>query len=71
MFRKLLEIKKNNDRIEQHELQIKIQNASIKNLEMQIRQITNLLGGRNQRTFSSDTKNPREQAKATTLRSGK
>src|SRR5438045_1568337 len=51
---------------------MKNQSASIKNLEMQMGQIHNLLSNRPQGAFPSDTeKNPREQANAITLRSRK
>ncbi|XP_073147962.1 uncharacterized protein [Henckelia pumila] len=48
------------------------QDASIRNLETQLGQLANIIAGRTQGTLPSDTeKNPKEQAKAITLRSGK
>ncbi|XP_073124805.1 uncharacterized protein [Henckelia pumila] len=48
------------------------QDASIKNLETQLGQLANIIAGRTQGTLPSDTeKNPKEQVKALTLRSGK
>src|SRR4051812_27774458 len=73
MFSKLMvEIKKGNERTFDNEMQIKNQNATIKNIEMQLGQIHNTLSQRPQGAFPSDTeKNPRAQANAITLRSGK
>ena len=46
--------------------------STMKNLEVQLGQIANLVSGRVQGTLPSDTeKNPREHIKAITLRSGK
>ena len=48
------------------------QAASIRNLEVQMGQISNLLNARPQRTLPSNTEtNPREHVKAITLQSGK
>lgn len=59
MFGKLLDvIKKGNDRTVNNEIQIKNQNTSIMNLEMQLRQIHNLLLRRAQRNFLSDGEEP-------------
>src|SRR4051812_39363192 len=50
---------------------MKNQSASIKNLEVKMGQLYNLLANRAQGAFPSDTeKNLREQANAITLRSG-
>src|SRR3954469_2966977 len=65
-------IEGNEKRLESNDMLMKNQSASIKNLEMQMGQIHNLLSNRPQGAFPSDTeKNPREQANAITLRSGK
>ena len=57
--------------IEANEARMKNQEASIKNIETQIGQLTNLLTNRAPGALPSDTeKNPREQANAITLRSG-
>src|SRR3954462_4400962 len=65
-------IEGNEKRLESNDMLIKNQSASIKNLEMQMGQIHNLLSNRPQGAFPSDTeKNPREQVNAITLRSGK
>src|SRR4051812_20262981 len=65
-------IEGNEKRLESNDMLMKNQSASIKNLEMQMGQIHNLLSNRPQGTFPSDTeKNPREQANAITLRSEK
>src|SRR5436189_4329600 len=65
-------IEGNEKRLESTDMLMKNQSASIKNLEMQMGQIHNLLSNRPQGAFPSDTeKNPREQANAITLRSGK
>src|SRR5436189_6243701 len=73
MFSKLMvEIKKGNEQTSDNEMQIKNQNAAIKNIEMQLGQIHNTLFQRPQGAFPSDMeKNRREQANAITLRSGK
>lgn len=65
------EIKKGNDRAANDELQIKNQNASIKNLKMQLGQIHNILAQRTQGTLPLDTKNNlREHVNTISLRSG-
>src|SRR3954462_10183607 len=65
-------IEGNEKRLESNDMLMKNQSASIKHLEMQMGQIHNLLSNRPQGAFPSDTeKNPREQANAITLRSGK
>src|SRR3954466_1467467 len=65
-------IEGNEKRLESNDMLMKNQSASIKNLEMQMGQIHNLLSNRPQEAFPSDTeKNSREQANAITLRSGK
>ena len=47
------------------------QTASIRNLEVQVGQLTNMLMGRQQGNLPSTTEiNPKEQCKAITLRSG-
>ncbi|XP_073120512.1 uncharacterized protein [Henckelia pumila] len=54
------------------ETRLQNQDASIRNLETQLGQLANIISGRTQGTFPSDTeKNPKEKAKAITLRSGK
>src|SRR5438045_2964429 len=64
-------IEGNEKRLESNDMFMKNQSASIKNLEMQMGQIHNLLANRQQGTLPSDTeKNPREQVNAITLRSG-
>src|SRR3954464_579678 len=64
-------IEGNKKRLESNDMFMKNQSASIKNLEMQMGQIHNLLANRQQGTLPSDTeKNPREQVNAITLRSG-
>src|SRR3954464_14412704 len=64
-------IEGNEKRLESNDMLLKNQSASIKNLEMQMGQIHNLLANRQQGTLPSDTeKNPREQVNAITLRSG-
>src|SRR4051812_26700040 len=64
-------IEGNEKRLESNDILLKNQSASIKNLEMQMGQIHNLLANRQQGTLPSDTeKNPREQVNAITLRSG-
>src|SRR4051812_3690213 len=57
--------------IEAIKARMKNQEASIKNIETQIGELTNLLTNRAPGALPSDTeKNPREQANAITLRSG-
>src|SRR4051812_4604092 len=64
-------IEGNEKRLESNDMFMKNQSASIKNLEMQMGQIHNLLANRQQGTLPSDTeKNPREQVNAITPRSG-
>src|SRR3954465_546360 len=64
-------IEENEKRLESNDMFMKNQSASIKNLEMQMGQIHNLLAKRQQGTLPSDTeKNPREHVNAITLRSG-
>ena len=72
IFSKLMvEIKKGNERTSDNEMQIKNQNAAIKNIEMQLGQIHNTLSQRPQGSFPSDTeKNPREHVNAIALMSG-
>src|SRR5436190_8324865 len=60
------------ERMKSNEILMQNQAASIRNLEVQIGQIHNILSNRTQGTFPSDTeKNPKEQVNAVTLRSGK
>ena len=57
--------------MQENDARLKNQEASIKNIETQIGQLTNLLTGRAQGALPSDTeKNPREHVNAITLRSG-
>src|SRR5436190_23980450 len=57
--------------IQENDARLKNQEASIKNIETQIGQLTSLLTARAQGALPSDTeKNPREQVNAITLRSG-
>src|SRR3954463_11390339 len=57
----MMELKKGNERTAENELQIKNQNAAIKNLEMQLGQLHYAISQRPQGAFPSDTeKNPRE-----------
>ncbi|XP_073127370.1 uncharacterized protein [Henckelia pumila] len=54
------------------ETRLQNQDASIRNLETQLGQLANIIAGRTQGTLPSDTeRNPKEQAKAITLKSGK
>ncbi|KAG9450380.1 hypothetical protein H6P81_010345 [Aristolochia fimbriata] len=56
---------------EKGEARFQNQEASIRNLEIQMGQLANAISGRNQGTLPSNSKtNPREQIKAITLRSG-
>ena len=51
---------------------LKNQEASLKNLENQVGQLANLLSKRSQGALPSNIeKNPREEAKAVTLRNGR
>src|SRR4051812_15727306 len=60
------------ERMKSNEILMQNQAASIRNLEIQIGQIHNILSNRTQGTFPSDTeKNPKEQVNAVTLRSGR
>src|SRR2546430_12173605 len=60
------------ERMKSNEILMQNQASSIRNLEVQIGQIHNILSNRTQGTFPSDTeKNPKEQVNAVTLRSGK
>src|SRR5438270_5067807 len=60
------------ERMKSNEILMQNQAASIRNLEVQIGQIHNILSNRTQGSFPSDTeKNPKEQVNAVTLRSGK
>src|SRR4051812_31870398 len=57
--------------MQENDARLKNQEASIKNIETQIGQLTNLLTARAQGALPSDTeKNPREHVNAITLRSG-
>src|SRR5438270_6466734 len=57
--------------MQENDARLKNQEASIKNIETQIGQLTSLLTARAQGALPSDTeKNPREQVNAITLRSG-
>src|SRR5436189_5790273 len=57
--------------MQENDARLKNQEASIKNIETQIGQLTNLLTARALGAFPSDTeKNPHKQANAVTLRSG-
>src|SRR3954468_1073520 len=57
--------------MKENDARMKTQEASMKNIEMQIRQLTNLLAARAQGALPSDTeKNPQEHVNAITLRSG-
>ncbi|KAG9450108.1 hypothetical protein H6P81_010073 [Aristolochia fimbriata] len=57
---------------EKGEAKFQNQEASIRNLEIQMGQLANAISGRNQGTLPSNSEtNPREQIKAITLRSGK
>src|SRR4051812_21374462 len=60
------------ERMKSNEILMQNQAASIRNLEVQIGQLHNILANRVQGTLPSDTeKNPKEQVNAVTLRSGK
>src|SRR3954470_2221702 len=57
--------------MKENDARMKTQEASMKNIEMQIGQLTNLLTARAQGALPFDTeKNPREHVNAITLRSG-
>ncbi|XP_031272704.1 uncharacterized protein LOC116131196 [Pistacia vera] len=63
---------KNESQLQNYEVLLQNQSASIRNLETQIGQIHNILAGRVQGTLPSDTKkNPKERVNAVILRSGK
>ena len=58
--------------INSNETRLKNQEVSLKNLENQVRQLANLLSERSHGALPSNTeKNPREKAKAVTLRNGR
>ena len=58
--------------INSNETRLKNQEASLKNLENQVGQLANLFSERSQGALPSNTeKNPREEAKAVTLRNGR
>lgn len=62
-------IKGNEKHFKDTDMLVKNQSASIKNLEIQMGQLTNLLSNRAQGSFPSDTKkNPREHVNAIMLR---
>ncbi|XP_031282977.1 uncharacterized protein LOC116141632 [Pistacia vera] len=75
MFTKFIEesgkrFDKNESQLQKYEVLLQNQSASIRNLETQMGQIHNILEGRVQGTFSSDTeKNPKERVNAIILRS--
>src|SRR3954467_3684079 len=65
-------IESTGERMKSNEILMQNQAASIRNLEVQIGQLHNILANRSQGTLPSDTeKNPKEQVNAVTLRSGK